>query len=87
MGSLDVFAMIGALCAQYISDALGRRKLFQVSAIIFIFGILVMISSWNYGMLLFGRVFVGLGVGFGLAVSLCENTSCFVCELLTHALD
>lgn len=68
MGSLNLFAMIGALCAQFISDGLGRRRAFQVSAIIFIVGILIMSMSFNYGILLFGRVFVGLGVGFGLAI-------------------
>ena len=60
--------MIGALCAQFISDGLGRRRAFQVSAIIFIIGIMIMSMSVAYWMMLFGRVFVGLGVGFGLAV-------------------
>ena len=35
----------------------------------FIFGIIIMICSQSYAALMFGRVFVGLGVGFGLAVS------------------
>jgi predicted MFS family arabinose efflux permease len=34
-----------------------------------VFGLLVISMSQTYGALMFGRVFVGLGVGFGLAVS------------------
>ena len=35
---------------------------------IFIVGILIMSMSVNYWILLFGRMFVGLAVGFGLAI-------------------
>ena len=59
---------LGALCAQFVSDGLGRRRAFQVSAIIFIVGLSIMSLSMNYWILLFGRMFVGLGVGFGLAI-------------------
>ena len=69
MGSLDIFSMIGALFSPYIIDGLGRRRLFQVSAVIFIFGLVIMISTKVYFILLLGRVFVGLGIGFGFVVS------------------
>ena len=68
LGSLNLFAMVGALGAQFVSDGLGRRRAFQVSSIIFIIGIIIMSCSYNYYLLLFGRMFVGLGVGFGLAI-------------------
>ena len=41
----------------------------QVAAIRVAFGSLASACSQGYGGLMFGRVFVGLGVGFGLAVS------------------
>jgi len=68
MGSLNLFAMIGALCAHAISDRFGRRGAFIVAAVGFIFGVMLQALSPSYGTLMFGRVFVGLGVGFGLAV-------------------
>jgi predicted MFS family arabinose efflux permease len=49
-------------------EHLTRPSLFQVAAIGFIVGVTIMASAWTYWVLMFGRVFVGLGVGFGLAV-------------------
>jgi len=69
MGSLNLFAMIGALGSHFASDRLGRRGAFLVAAIGFLVGIFIMICSQQYATLMAGRVFVGLGVGFGLAVS------------------
>jgi len=60
--------MFGALFAQVFTDGYGRRSTFLVAAVGFIIGILIMISTNAYGVLLFGRVFIGLGVGIGLAV-------------------
>mmetsp|Transcript_25347 Transcript_25347/g.37181 ORF Transcript_25347/g.37181 Transcript_25347/m.37181 type:complete len:595 (+) Transcript_25347:83-1867(+) len=68
MGSLNLFAMIGALCAHAISDRFGRRGAFIVAAVGFIFGVLLQASAASFNVLMIGRVFVGLGVGFGLAV-------------------
>jgi predicted MFS family arabinose efflux permease len=39
----------------------------------FIVGVATMASANGYTMLMIGRVFVGLGVGFGLAVSLASR--------------
>jgi len=68
MGSINFFAMIGAIFASDISDRFGRRCSFVVAALTFIFGIIIMVSAPNYTALIFGRVFVGIGVGFGLAI-------------------
>eukprot|EP00550_Attheya_septentrionalis_P001542 CAMPEP_0198291048 /NCGR_PEP_ID=MMETSP1449-20131203/8704_1 /TAXON_ID=420275 /ORGANISM="Attheya septentrionalis, Strain CCMP2084" /LENGTH=549 /DNA_ID=CAMNT_0043989639 /DNA_START=279 /DNA_END=1928 /DNA_ORIENTATION=- len=68
MGSLNFFAMVGALCSSAITDHYGRRGGFVVAAVGFIIGIVIMSFSQSYGGLMFGRVFVGLGVGFGLAI-------------------
>lgn len=67
-GSLNLFAMIGALSSHYINDKFGRCKSFIVAAIIFIVGSVIQSTAINYEMLMVGRAFVGLGVGFGLAV-------------------
>jgi len=68
MGSLNLFAATGAICASTISDRFGRRGAFLVAAIGFIFGTLVQCFATSYATLMLGRVFVGLGVGFGLAI-------------------
>jgi len=68
MGSLNMFAAAGAICASGISDRFGRRGGFIVAAIGFVIGVLVMSFAQSYACLMFGRVFVGLGVGFGLAI-------------------
>ena len=67
-GCLNLFAMIGALKSQYISDTLGRRRSFQASSLLFIIGIIPLSMATSFSMLLFGKVFVGLGVGFGLSL-------------------
>ena len=68
MGSLNLFAAIGAIFASSISDRYGRRGAFLVAAIGFIFGVLIQSVAASYATLMAGRVFVGLGVGFGLAI-------------------
>jgi MFS family permease len=68
MGSLNLFAAVGALGASAVSDKYGRRGGFIVAAFSFVLGVLLMSFAQSYDLLMFGRVFVGLGVGFGLSV-------------------
>lgn len=68
MGSLNLFAMVGALSSNWVSDKLGRRWAFRIAAIGFIFGTVIQSGAGGYASLMLGRSFVGLGVGFGLAV-------------------
>jgi predicted MFS family arabinose efflux permease len=60
--------VLGAAFSQYFTDGYGRRYTFIVAAIGFLIGILIMSFSNTYGLLMFGRFFVGVGVGIGLAV-------------------
>ena len=68
MGSLNLFAMVGALSSNWITDKLGRRWAFRLAAIGFIFGTVIQAGAGGYASLMLGRAFVGLGVGFGLAI-------------------
>jgi autotransporter adhesin len=65
MGSLNLFAMVGALCSSWFSDRFGRRWAFRIAAVGFIFGTIVQSGASGFAGLMFGRTFVGLGVGFG----------------------
>jgi predicted MFS family arabinose efflux permease len=69
LGSLNLFAMFGAISSNYFSDHYGRRQTFIVAAIAFIIGISIEALAPNYSVIMFGRSFVGLGVGVGMAVS------------------
>lgn len=68
IGSLNFWAMFGALGAQYFTDTWGRRRTFMIAAGGFIMGIVITVLSESYTTLMIGRLFVGLGVGVGLAV-------------------
>ena len=68
IGSLNLFAMVGAFFASTVSDRFGRRFSFIVAAVGFVVGVMLMAGAQDYAALMFGRVFVGLGVGFGLAI-------------------
>ncbi|KAI2511854.1 major facilitator superfamily-like protein [Fragilaria crotonensis] len=67
-GSINFFAMVGAIFAYAISDRFGRRHAFAVAAIHVICGTVIIAVSHSFYALIVGRVFVGLGVGFGLAL-------------------
>jgi MFS family permease len=57
-------AAIGALAAVLVNDRLGRLRAWQLSTVIYIVGLFIQVfSSGIYGLLLFARIFSGLGAG------------------------
>ena len=68
LGSINLWSMFGALLAQHVSDTYGRRKTFIMAASGFILGVAIMSVAPSYEILMFGRFFVGMGVGAGLAI-------------------
>ncbi|KAL3941283.1 MAG: hypothetical protein SGBAC_004331 [Bacillariaceae sp.] len=68
IGSLNLWSIFGSSMAHWICDTYGRRTSFLVAALFFIFGVIVMGVSHSYLVLMMGRLLVGLGVGFGLAI-------------------
>ncbi|KAL3903184.1 MAG: hypothetical protein SGILL_010542, partial [Bacillariaceae sp.] len=68
VGSLNFWSIFGSFGSHWICDKYGRRKSFQVAALAFIVGVIIMACANGYAVLMVGRCFVGLGVGFGLAI-------------------
>jgi MFS family permease len=68
VGSLNFFSIFGSAFSHWISDRFGRRRSFQVAALTFIVGLVIMSFSKNFTVLMVGRAILGLAVGFGLAI-------------------
>lgn len=65
LGSLNFWSIFGALLSPWLTDRFGRRATFAVAALAFCVGCTVMATSSSFHILMFGRCFVGLGVGVG----------------------
>ena len=80
MGSLNLFAMVGALSSNWISDKLGRRWAFRVAAIGFIFGMVVQSGAGGVWKLAVWKGVCWIGswiwVGGGSSVHLRNITGC-----------
>ena len=76
MGSLNFFSIFGTLLlavgtssdGRNEGDRFGRRGSFAAASVGFIIGISVLCFAQSYEVLMLGRILVGLGVGFGLAI-------------------
>jgi len=68
IGLVNLVAVLGAMLAYFISDGFGRRVCLATAAFMFLIGNAVCAVASGYWMLLFGRVFAGLGVGLGNAI-------------------
>jgi MFS family permease len=56
-------AAVGALAGGRLADLYGRRTLLIVTAVIFAVGAMVCAAASSPGVLIFGRIIVGLGIG------------------------
>ncbi|CAJ1911319.1 unnamed protein product [Cylindrotheca closterium] len=68
VGSINFWAIFGGFFSNWICDRFGRRRSFITAAVGFMIGRLITGASSSFFMLMVGRMFVGLGVGFGLAI-------------------
>ncbi|MBU3154846.1 MFS transporter [Clostridium estertheticum] len=69
LSSNAVSAAIGALIGGYICDKYGRKLVYNFSMIFYMFGMLFIIFSQNFGMMLTGYIIVGLSVGADIPAS------------------
>lgn len=63
ISSLIFAAAVGALVGGKVSDAIGRRTTIIVLAVMFFVGVLVVVFSPGFTMLVVGRIILGLAVG------------------------
>ncbi|KAK9164109.1 hypothetical protein Syun_005011 [Stephania yunnanensis] len=66
MGIINLYALIGAIAAGRTSDYLGRRYTIVIAATILFIGALLMGLAPNYAVLMLGRAFAGVAIGFAI---------------------
>lgn len=68
LSSLVFAAALGALVGGQVSDAIGRRKTIIILAVMFFLGTAIVVLSPGFGVLVAGRILLGLAVGGASAV-------------------
>ncbi|KAI8579226.1 hypothetical protein K450DRAFT_243384 [Umbelopsis ramanniana AG] len=63
VGATTLGAIIGGLFAGFCSDRVGRKPITLLSSVVFVVGAIVIAAAPNFGVLIFGRLVVGFGVG------------------------
>lgn len=58
-------AMLGSLGSGYLTDTYGRRRIMLIISLLFIAGTLIAALAANIGMIIVGRVFIGIAIGIG----------------------
>ncbi|MGN8646180.1 MFS transporter [Gracilibacillus sp. HCP3S3_G5_1] len=62
-------AAVGALLGGYITDKFGRKIVFNYDLLVYMFGVLLIMASVNFPMLLIGTIITGVAVGVAVPVS------------------
>jgi DNA-directed RNA polymerase III subunit RPC2 len=69
VSSVLLSATVGSLFSGWLSDAMGRTKAVAIGSLIFALGAGLEAGAVNLGMLILGRVIVGLGEGLFLSTN------------------
>lgn len=69
VGALNLVAAFGGLLAGNVADRLGRKPTIALACVVFIVGAAVMSASHSFGILLFGRIVTGVGVGCAMVIA------------------
>ena len=75
--SLYFAGLISTFAASYVTRNKGRRASIIVGSISFFLGAVLNAAAVNIAMLIFGRIFLGIGIGFGNQVSKDGFQNCF----------
>jgi MFS family permease len=74
---LSAGTFFGALAAAPLADAVGRRLGLILSAVVFIFGVILQTAAIRIPLFLAGRFFAGFGVGLISAISELAHSPCY----------
>lgn len=69
IGILSIISLLGSLAGGKTSDVIGRKWTMALAAIVFQTGAAIMALAPNFGVLLTGRLFAGVGIGFGVMIA------------------
>ncbi|KAL8036912.1 hypothetical protein ABFX02_11G007200 [Erythranthe guttata] len=69
VGSINIYALVGAAVAGRTSDWIGRRCTIIFAAAIFFAGAILMGFATNYSFLMVGRFVAGVGMGYALMIA------------------
>ncbi|CAI9774798.1 unnamed protein product [Fraxinus pennsylvanica] len=69
VGTINLYALVGAAVAGRTSDWIGRRYTIVFAAAIFFAGAFLMGFATNYSFLMVGRFVAGIGVGYALMIA------------------
>ncbi|KAJ6800881.1 putative polyol transporter 5 [Iris pallida] len=69
IGVLNLYSLVGSAAAGRTSDWVGRRLTIVVAAVFFFIGAIMMGFAPNYALLMLGRFFAGVGVGYALVIA------------------
>lgn len=69
VGILSIVSLLGSLAGGKTSDAIGRKWTIAFAAIVFQAGAAIMSIAPSFGILIIGRLFAGVGIGFGVMIA------------------
>ncbi|CAK9151337.1 unnamed protein product [Ilex paraguariensis] len=69
VGCLSIISLLGSLAGGRTSDAIGRRWTMGLAAIVFQTGAVIMTLAPSFQVLMVGRLFAGVGIGFGIMIA------------------
>ncbi|KAM1245547.1 hypothetical protein ACFX13_037581 [Malus domestica] len=69
VGILSIVSLLGSLAGGKTSDVIGRKWTIALASIVFQSGALIMALAPNFTVLMIGRLFAGVGIGFGVMIA------------------
>ncbi|KAG9456551.1 hypothetical protein H6P81_001059 [Aristolochia fimbriata] len=69
VGCLSIVSLLGSLGGGRTSDAIGRKWTMGVAAMVFQTGAAIMAVAPTFTILMVGRLFAGIGIGFGVMIA------------------
>ncbi|KAK1368579.1 putative polyol transporter 4 [Heracleum sosnowskyi] len=76
VGILSIISLLGSLIGGKTSDAIGRKWTMALAALVFQTGAAIMALAPSFKVLMLGRLFAGVGIGFGVMIA-----PVYICEI------